>query len=103
MSEASKKGSMRKLLTFVVLAGRHRIEDHYEDPSTVTFRDIEEDYWRLIKKSSQESVQVSFALPCYSLIPDFPPPLLAFVVRERSNMAMTYLRTSTGVGFFSDW
>mmetsp|Transcript_32656 Transcript_32656/g.73723 ORF Transcript_32656/g.73723 Transcript_32656/m.73723 type:complete len:541 (+) Transcript_32656:516-2138(+) len=39
---------------------RKWIEDHYEDPSTVTFRDIEEDYWRLIKKSSQESVQVEY-------------------------------------------
>ena len=34
------------------------IEEHHEDPSKVTYRDLENDYWKLIKGVSGEAVQV---------------------------------------------
>ena len=34
------------------------IEDYHEDADKVTYRDLENDYWKLIKGISGESVQV---------------------------------------------
>jgi hypothetical protein len=34
------------------------IEEHHEDPAKVTYRDLESDYWNLIKGVSGEAVQV---------------------------------------------
>jgi hypothetical protein len=35
------------------------IAEHHEDPSKVTYRDLESDYWKLIKGVSGEAVQVT--------------------------------------------
>jgi hypothetical protein len=37
-----------------------RIESHYAEPEKVTYRDLEEDYWRLIKNTSGEMVEVEY-------------------------------------------
>jgi hypothetical protein len=34
------------------------IVEHHEDPAKVTYRDLESDYWKLIKGVSGEAVQV---------------------------------------------
>ena len=37
------------------------IEEHHEDPTKVTYRDLESDYWNLIKGVPGEAVQVQVA------------------------------------------
>lgn len=51
---------------WLVLASKpcvsNRTKSHYEDPSAVTYEDLEKDYWRLVKNTTQEAVQVYIAL-----------------------------------------